>query len=490
MAQHSMTQHSMARHSRAEHYFSPFFSRASGASVFTMILTLILLLGTSQTATAQTWGTYLKPFAVNSFWNSRPVSPTFGSFVIPTAEYLPAIAEGVWSTGVFLSSASDGAVTVKGLPGKPGVWDPDSETFHEVTIPHWPASVVPAAESDGHADIVDPILGIVHSFWQLKHQDGQWIARQYAWTPINGRGWGDPAHYFQGARAAGVATMAGLIRKHEVTDQQNLYRHALAMSLTFNALSANPTYIFPATSADTNAATTNTGQIPEGALLMLPPTFDTQQITNLKLRKVAETLKVYGAYVVDRNHGTPFSIYVENGSGFKLLEGSSDTVTTAELDKIRLALRQVTGVVGWLDGNGTPYYPGKNLNLLSMRGTWQLQSGTTVGVFDTWAQAVVFPTTPNATTQVNYSNRGMSPVSWALPIMGVNYRLTAHTTGGAKLHLQVYDKATSTTVFDSGELADQQAVTFTWKAKNPTLIVRAISGVGQPSSVRGELVRQ
>lgn len=449
-----------------------------------------LMLGIAFNAAAQGWGTHQKPFSVNSLWNSRPVLPTFGSFVIPTSDYLPSVAEGIWSTGVFVSSHSDAPVTIKGLPGKAGVWDPDAEIFRDITIAHWPANVQPAAASDGHADIIDPNTAVIHSFWQLKYQNGQWTAGQYAWMPLNGRGWGDPAHYYQGARAAAVPPMAGLIRKHEISDGQNLYRHALAMSLTFNALAPNPAYIFPATSGDNNAATTNTGQIPEGALLMLPASFDTQQISNLKLRKIAETLKTYGAYVVDRNTGTPFAIYVENGSGFNLVAGSTTTATEAELDKIRLALRQVVSVAGWVDGNGINFTPEKNLNLLSMRGAWQLQSGSVLGTFNTGAQAVVFPATSTPTVQVNYSNRGMNTVKWALPVIGANYRLTAQTTGGAKLRLQIYDRATSTTVFDSGELGNQETKTFTWQASNPALTITAISGVGAASTVGADLRRQ
>ncbi len=436
------------------------------------------------------WRTYLKPFAADSLWNSRPVAPVLGEFVIPKSDYFPAVSEGVWSTGVFLSGAGDGPVTVTGRPGSKGVWFPDAEAFHDVTIPRWPPDVVPAAALDGHADLVDPISGIVHSFYQLKNLDGRWVAAQYAWTRIDGSGWGDPAHYFQGARAAAVPSMGGLIRKHEVSDGDSLYRHALAMSLTFNALSAKPPYVFPATAADHDATTTNSGKIPEGALMMLPDSFNTQQIANLALRKVAETLKVYGAYVVDRNHGTPYFIYVENGSGFSLHpKGGWNTNAANDLDRIRQALRQVVSVSGWLDGNGKPYTPENNLGLLSMRGPWRLQSGSVPGVFDTWAQAVVFPITSTRTVQINDTSRGMNPVSWAVPVAGITYRLTAVTTGSAKLAVQLRDRATGATVFDSGELGNGEAATFAWPAQNATLIVQAISGVGGPSSVQGNLVR-
>jgi hypothetical protein len=441
-------------------------------------------------ATTAEWGTYTKPFAATSPWNSRPVAPVFDDFVIPPSTYKPGVAGGEWSTGVFLAAAGDAPMTITGLPRTQGLWDPDAEAFHDVTVPRWPANVAAATASDGHADIVDPVSGIVHSFWQLKKVDGKWVAAQYAWTRIDGRGWGDPAHYFQGSRAAGVPTAAGLIRKHEINDGDSMYRHALAMSLTFNALSPNPTYVFPATSADTNAAKENSGKIPEGALMMLPPSYDTQKIVTPALRKVAETLKTYGAYVVDRNFGTPYFIYVENGAGFDLHKGGWNNDVANDLERMRQAMRQVKSAQSWVDGNGKPVTPQKNFNLLSMRGPWQLQSGTSLGVFDTWQQAVVFPAASAPVTQVNYSSRGLHPLTWAPMQPGKTYRVRALTTGGAKLRLQVREPAGSPLHFDSGELSNGESKSFAWPSSTAIVTVHAISGGAQASTVRGELLLQ
>lgn len=470
--------------------FHPEVSTKNSIATALALCSALLLTGAPMQAAAQGgWGTYQKPFAATSPWNSRPVQPVLGDFVIPKSTYSPGVAGGEWSTGVFLAKAGDQPVTVGGLPKTQGLWDPDASAFHDVTIPRWPADVVAASASDGHADIVDPVTGIVHSFWQLKKVDGKWVAAQYAWTKLNGRGWGDPAHYFQGARAAGVATAGGLIRKHEVKDGDVMYRHALAMSLTFDGLSPQPTYVFPATSADTDAATRNTGKIPEGALLMLPPSYDTSKISNPDLRKVAETLKTYGAYVVDRNFGTPFFIYVENGAGFDLHKGGWDNNVANDLERMRVALRPVVSAQGWLDGDGKPVTLQKPMNLLSMRGPWQLQSGASLGTFDTWQQAVVFPANAQAVTQVNYSSRGLHPVNWALPQVGKTYRVTAHTSGGGKLRLQVRDPSGSPLYFDSGELTNGEGKTFAWPDPRAIVTVYATSGVGTVSTVSGELLQ-
>src|SRR5258706_9899819 len=90
---------------------------------------LIVCILFSAAADAQSaWGTYLKPFAATSLWNSRPVAPVLGDFIIPTDVYYPSVAEGAFSTGVFLSKVDDKPITISGLPGTAGLPDPDSET--------------------------------------------------------------------------------------------------------------------------------------------------------------------------------------------------------------------------------------------------------------------------------------------------------------------------------------------------------------------------
>ncbi|MBB3195012.1 Atrophin-1 multi-domain protein [Roseateles terrae] len=444
----------------------------------------------AQTAPARVFGTYDTPFAAFSPWYMQPVAPVLGDFSIPTSNYYPTVAEGTWSTGVFKALSSDPSVTVYPLVGNTsGIWDPDAEGYRPtVVIPRWPANVVPASGSDGHADIIDEAMGIVHSFFQLRLENGTWRASQYAWAPLAGRGFGEGGHYYQGARAVGVPAIGGVIRKAEVNDGLGWYRHALAISLTYNALSAATTYIYPATSADSNAATTNTGGIPQGSLLMLPPTFDTSTLTNLKLRKVAETLKRYGGYVVDRNYGTPFVIYAENGSNFNLMPNGWDNTTANELQAVRAALRQVMSVSGWVDGNGVSIIPEQRLNILSLRGQWNLQRSSPLGTFDTWKQAVVFPATAVDVIQVNYSLRTISNVAWAKPVAGTPYKLTARTSGGGRLRLALYDNSGSK-LYDSGELSDGNVASFSWPANYGRVAVYAYSGnAGTTSSVGGTLI--
>ena len=376
-----------------------------------------------------------------------------------------------------------------------GVADPDIGGSCVVTLPRWPVGVIPATGTDGHADIVDEQAGIIHSFWRLKQDaaSGKWTAALYSWSQLNGSGWANPSQSYQGARAVGIPASAGLIRKHEINDGADIYSRALAMSLPSNALANGktaPTYIYPATSAD-NSAATNTGAIPQGALLMLPASYDTSKIANADLRKFAETLKVYGAYVVDKNVGTPFVIYVENGSDFNLMPKGWDNNIVGELDRIRAALRQVVGAKDWLDGNGRSMGAAgnapKSLNILSMRGAWYKLTGPAAGVFDSGKQMLVFPATgATRITQTNANNTGLTKVQWALPRVGATVYFSVMASNGAQLRLFV--KSGGAVVFDSKDLGDGQQAKFTWPA-NASIVLSATSGANvSGSEVKGNLV--
>lgn len=459
------------------------------------------------TATTPTFGTYSKPFAATSPWNSRPVSPTFGKYEIPKDAYFPSITAGAYATGVFKAPASSNPVNVGGLAydsktktyscifNDTKLYDADSESLkNSVMISRWPNNTVPATGGDGHADIIDETDNVIHSFWQLRNINGQWCATQYAWTSLKGRGFGNPAHYFQGARAAAVPTSGGLIRTHEVNDGKAMYEHALAMSLTFSGLSASPTYIYPATSADTNAATTNKGGIPEGALMMLPPTFDISKLkgnnpaATAEIQKVARTLQTYGAYVVDRNFGTPYVIYAEIGSGYNLHKKGWDNNIANSLQAIRAGLRQVTSVKGMIDGNGKTYVDNpKTLNMISMRGQWAPVGSfkvKPVGTYSTAYQAAYFSNMTGPTTFANYSTRGFAGVSWGMPVAGASYRfIPTLSSPTATFQIKLLD-VKGKTLFDSGKLKNKQALDMTWPAGkvNPALFVITGDATNQSAS--------
>jgi hypothetical protein len=72
--------------------------------------------------------------------------------------------------------------------------------------------------------------------------------------------------------------------------------------------------------------------------------------------------------------------------------------------------------------------------------------------------------------------------------MGSNYKLTARTTGGAKLRFTVYDQLVGKVVTDTGYLSNGQSATFKWTANTPKLALYAQSG-GASSSAAAELIK-
>lgn len=460
-------------------------------SLIRAALVLVGLVGCADSIqAAPAWGSFERPFKADSPWNSKPVNPQLGEYTIADVKYVPTIASGIYSTGVFYADASMPPMVVGTCDGKKGVYDDDAEEFKpSVRIPHWPTATAPSGSGDGAAEIVDVDLGIVHSFYQLRQSNGTWCATQYGWTALAGRGWGDPAHYHQGSRASGMSVLGGLIRTHEVHDGDDMYRHALAMSLDISGLSPEPAYIYPASSADWNAATENKGLIPQGTLMMLPKYFDISKITTPRLRKIAATLKEYGAYVVDRNYGTPYVIYAEIGSDTYLHKPKWDVVAVAELQLIQKWLKPVVATDGWVSGDGVYFKPEpKRLNILSMRGKWLPLSGTTAGAYDTWKQAYVFPAIGKKIQMASFSPNIMARTSWSKPSPGSKYRLKSTGSGGGTMRLQLNACVGAGFSVDTGDLSDGQPYDFLWPREICSLRMTISNSLNSETVVKGTLI--
>ncbi len=431
------------------------------------------------------FGTFKRPFAANSPWNVMPINPVLDDYTLPKTAYFPFFGTGPYTTGVFEAKSGDAAAVVRGLTNPDGLWNTDESVFKEVTIPRWPANVLPASGTDGHADIVDPQTGIVHSFWQLRRVDDGWRATQYAWTALNGRGWSDPAHNHQGARAAGVPTMAGLIRQHELDDGDSLFRHVVAITLDGSALRKG--YVFPATAEDDNAAQNYRGGVPMGSLLMLPANFDTTRLQTPSLRKLAETLKRYGGAVVDQNHDTRFTVPVEQGARFDLHAGGWNSAAGDDLNTIADALRRVVSVDGWLDGNGKKTSLSRNLNLLSMRGPWTDSPGGARARFDSWKQLLRFEPRADAVSSEQIVGKSQRMTAWAPWQPGQTYSFSVQAQGGAQLRLQ-FRQPDSQVIWETPNLGNGQRIDFAMPSATGLPLLVATSGIGQPSWVRGRLI--
>lgn len=451
------------------------------------LIYVLLTLFSSIAISANEFGTYQKPFAENSPWNSYPIMPHFSEYRIPPSKYRPLIGAGDYSTSCYLSDTRSPFNKIYPYENSKGIYDADAEKYiKSLVISDWPRSLKPAAGRDGHVDLFDLKNNKIHSFGGLKKIGLKWHARYYAWTKLDGRGWGDPAHYIQGVRATGVPTCAGIIRAHEINDGKDLFEHALSISLDYSGLSASPDFVFPATSADTTSYN-NFGKIPEGALLMLPPSFDDTLITNLKLKKVVRTLKKYGAYVVDRNEGTPFHIYVEIGANWDIKTNLFNRTVGHEVEIIRKSLRVLDHAESWNDGFGKTINFKKNLNILSMRGDWISPGSYRKASYDTSTQSVKFSNETQVIQAENHLSNNLTNVAWAKPIDHKVFRFAADTTGNGKLQLILFGES-GNVLFDSKMLANGESRTFNWPSGvvSHKLIVK--SGPNRACSVTGSLI--
>lgn len=435
------------------------------------------------------FGTYERPFRESSLWNQKMDDPVLDTWVIPpcfnprgsTNKSFPSVSGGVWSTGIYRARPTDPPKVIYPQPNKPGVFDSDADEWKpSITIPHWPADATGASGNDGHCDIIDEEAGVIHSFWILRSDaDGRFTARQYGWSPLDGSGFGTGAHYYQGARATGVATCAGMIREHEVTDGKPLFEHALACSLDKTGMAADPAFIPPATIADWDPWV-NTGKIPEGALLALPASYDTSRLDRWPLlKKVAETLKVYGAYVVDRNEFTPFSIYVQNHVDWKMSSGvvGWDNAMAGELEYMRTQLRQVISQSAPAGGQLGAASATVSDSLLSLRGPWARLGGGAGLAYDTLKQGLEIPAVAAKTWFTNANGNGMK-VAHLMPKIGEYFRLTYNATNKSYFRMNIKTKTSSGAVVDTAvaPLGNGKSAYVRWPGGYIELTATAVAG--------------
>lgn len=394
----------------------------------------------------RTFGTYETPFNIDSLWYAKPKAPTLSSVGIPPCYYPRNVRQqpniqyadvntSTYSSGVYEARATDSAVTV--YPGPNGLLDADTRDYlASRVVPHWPSEAEGAVGSDGHCDIIDEQSKRVYSFWQLrKDASGRYTAAQFAWAPLDGSGWGEGAQYCIGARAAGVPTCAGMIRTHEMNDGLPHFEHALACSLDYSALEDSPSYVLPATMGDYNPQA-NTGLIPEGALLMLPPNFNINAFNPWpQMRKVIATLMLYGARVVDRNENTPIVFYAQKGSGWSSMPNGWDSQLASQLEGMRAALRMVADPGGFTTPDGRTCAPATRRNLLSARGPWRLEGqSANLELFDSLNQRLQLPATNGK--WINGGGAGFK-VPELKPVEGKYYKLWVDSDCGALLNLIV-----------------------------------------------------
>jgi hypothetical protein len=157
-----------------------------------------------------------------------------------------------------------------------------------------PAGARPATGSDHHLAVLDGTREL--DLWQAKHDTirDTWSASTVLINDASGPGASCPeGKHCNGAVAAGVALLGGLVWPHEL--RAGRIDHALAITTPFTRAGA---IACPATHTDGRQA--DPDAIPEGARIQLDPAFDVaSQPWPAWKKALALALQRYGAYVVD-----------------------------------------------------------------------------------------------------------------------------------------------------------------------------------------------
>jgi hypothetical protein len=268
-------------------------------------------------------------FSNESFWNQpipedAEIDPRSDKWIRmlelePTGEHFSTVFKK-WTIPVYEADENTEYVHVKRhklMDHEKEVWitvtDHDyfghGPEFNPVPIPQ---DARPDLEDDAHFCVVDWNRMLAWDMWGLKElEDGTWESKTGMCYRLDGDGVFDACklgyvdkesvHFHGPSRAAGVPTIAGLVRYDEV--MVGKIEHKLSCATRF---AAKMTHVYPASWTDGFVE----GGIPEGAVIQLDPDLDLSQFILTKEEIIiAKALQEYGMVIVDIAQGQP--IYVE-----------------------------------------------------------------------------------------------------------------------------------------------------------------------------------
>jgi hypothetical protein len=160
--------------------------------------------------------------------------------------------------------------------------------------------------SDSVSVIYDQVSGDAHELYEYEWNNGRPRASIHRLQSLQGLGHGTKSGQRVGTSASGVSLLFGILRGFEINRAGHSIDHALQIALPrmagCKAMMLSRGVILPATNRDASAGQggNNTGNIPYGALLALPPNVNIDAM-NLSEpgRRLAEAIRNYGIRVVD-----------------------------------------------------------------------------------------------------------------------------------------------------------------------------------------------
>ncbi len=165
-------------------------------------------------------------------------------------------------------------------------------------------------DSDAHLVIIDEDKACVWNFQgNTKNLGSSYTAEAFGVFRLGGPGWYDPSMGGPWTgRSSNACLLGGLILPEELS--AGVIPHALAIGVDGSLLASNPA--LPAKTTDAGGVV---GGLPNGSRLQLDPAFDINTIAGREARVIAQALKDYGAFVVERTTGV--ALYFQSTSNGK-----------------------------------------------------------------------------------------------------------------------------------------------------------------------------
>ncbi len=264
---------------------------------------------------------FLQPFNKDSAWN-RPIG-TGAQYAGDNHPSTLALSQYRGRGGInhahphnmptAQASPSDPLVTIRHVGAGSGAGFPFSVRLPANFPPDYKPQTPRAWDSALH--IYYPSTNILHEFFKLDIQARTAELRRE--TDVRGTGHGSQLGQRLGTSASGISGLGGTMRAHEINTPGMPIRHAHHLVVPRRADHPTPTLLgrgiqWPATAGDNTAytrAADNTGPLPYGALLALPPSIDLDAL-NPPLsepgRRLFESVRDYGIYVVDGGENIVF----------------------------------------------------------------------------------------------------------------------------------------------------------------------------------------
>ncbi len=293
----------------------------------------------SEQSVGLTYGTFEYPFSSSSVWNTALASSatldTVGPHVHQESQNFFAAGYNqtpTWGHPLYEASSSDDLFTATFQ-----VYVED-EVHQGPSNPQFriPSSAQPDTQADGHLHVLDEDGVTLWDIYAASIDHGANTISTGVWahrTRIDGSGIGTTSTGV-GTRAYGGASIAGMVRKHELDD--GVIHHRIALMLPLQAMREDDVaFMWPATRKDSFGYDNPSWGGHMGECFRIPPSVDVSSLgLSATAEIVAKALQDYGGHVVDQSGSTSIAVFDLESNGVYSMSGADCTAIANELRRV------------------------------------------------------------------------------------------------------------------------------------------------------------